>query len=133
MSTITPTPIASPTFQKFAVAIFSVLLVGFGGVGALALALHSDTPTAVKTAAVVAFGILVLGAVLKYAVPVLPTGWQGAAKVGVGIVVAVLVALVPFLTGGFDWATDLPLIAIAVVEALATQLGVTVRTNGETS
>lgn len=129
MTTITPTPISSPAFQKYAVAIFSVLLVGFGGVGALALALHAETPTIVKVAAVFAFGILVLGAVLKFAVPVLPTGWQGAAKVGVGILTAVLVALVPFLTGGFDWATDLPLIAIAVVEALATQLGVTVRTD----
>jgi hypothetical protein len=127
MTMVTPTPISSSTFQKYAVAIFSVLLTGFGGVTALTVALHASTPTIVKVSAVVAFGILLLGAVLRYAVPVVPARWQGAAKVSVGVVIAVAVAVVPFFTGGFNLATDLPLIGIAVLEALATQLGVTVR------
>jgi len=127
LTTITPTPIASGTFQTWAVAIFSFLTIGLGGLGALLFVLSQPSTFLAKVIAVITFAILVLGAVLSTIVKILPTGWQGRAKVGISLVAVVLVAVLPFVKGNFNPVTDIPLLGIALVNAITTQLGVAIR------
>jgi hypothetical protein len=77
------------------------------------------------------FGILVLGAVGTFIVKLVPSiAWQGALKTGIAVVTTILSALLPFvLPGGFDPSVSVPIIIVAVLNALSTELGVYVRVN----
>jgi hypothetical protein len=116
----------STIFQKYAAALlpFFVLVVG---------ASQTVFPKAgdpVDWNAVAQFVVLVLGAVVTYLVPLLGAKWQGAAKTGVAIVAAVISALLPFiLPGGFDPSVSVPVIIVAVLNVISTELGVQIRTS----
>lgn len=113
----------STIFQKYAAVLlpFFILVVG-----------ASQTvlkPGPIDWNAVVTYAVLVLGGVVTYLVKLLPGAWQGGLKTGVAIVTTILSALLPFvLPGGFDPNVNIPIIIVAVLNALATQLGVSIRT-----
>lgn len=69
---------------------------------------------------------LVVGAFVSIFVPLLEGPWAGGLKVGGAVVGAVIAAIVPFATGGWD-ANALVIVVLAALNALATQLGVSIR------
>lgn len=112
----------STIFQKYAAALLPFFILVVGG---LQPVFASDD---IDWRAVVQFALLVLGAVVTYIVPLLPGPWKGALKTGVQILVVILVALLQFLIpSGFDPAAGVQLIIVAVLQALAVELGVQIR------
>lgn len=112
----------STIFQKYAAALlpFFVLVVG-----ASQSVLKDPTNWVVN----LTFGILVLGAVATFIVRLVDARWQGALKTGISIATAVLSGLLPFvLPGGFDPSASVPVIIVAVLNVLATEFGVQIRT-----
>jgi hypothetical protein len=110
-------------FQKYAAALlpFFILVVG---------ASQTVLKAPIDWNATITFGIVVAGAVATFIVKLVPIKWQGALKTGVAILTAILSALLPFvLPGGFDPSVNWPIIIVAVLNALATELGVQVRTD----
>lgn len=117
----------STIFQKYAAALlpFFILVVG-----ASQTVLHFGADQAVDWNAIITFAIVVLGAVITFIVKLLPNAtWQGALKTGVAILTTILSALLPFvLPGGFDPDVNVPVIIVAVLNAIATEFGVQIRT-----
>ncbi|AVR56903.1 membrane protein [Microbacterium phage Triscuit] len=69
---------------------------------------------------------LFVGAVVTYYMKVLDAGWAAALKVGGAVLGAFIAAVIPFLTGG--WTPEsIAIVALAVINALATQFGVDMR------
>lgn len=111
----------STIFQKYAAALlpFFILVVG---------ASQTVLKDPVEWNAIVTFAILVLGAIISFIVPLAPTRWQGGVKTSVAIITTVLSAVLPFiLPGGFDPSVNVPIIIVAVLNALATEFGVQIR------
>jgi hypothetical protein len=114
----------SNVFQKYAAALlpFFVLVVG-----------ASQTVVKDPTNVVgdVTFGILVLGAVLTFIVKLVPSvRWQGILKTGIAVVTTIASALLPFLLpGGFVPDVQVPIVIVAVLNAIATEFGVQIRVN----
>jgi hypothetical protein len=69
---------------------------------------------------------LVVGAIVSVFVPLLQGPWAGGLKVGGAILGAIIAAVVPFAVGGWN-ADALVIVILAGLNALATQLGVSVR------
>ena len=108
------------TFQKYAAALlpFFILVVGASQTVLGSLTWQNGIP----------FAILVAGAVATYVVRILPGGWQGGAKTGIAIFTAIAASILPFLLpSGFDPSVNLPIIVVAILNALATELGVQIR------
>ena len=106
--------------NKYAVALLQVLLLF---VAALQAALTDGliTPTEYWQLA----GLFV-GAVVTYYVRILDSGWAGALKVAGAVLGALIAAVIPFLTTG--WTPEsVAIVALAVINALATQFGVDMR------
>lgn len=119
----------STIFQKYAAALlpFFILVIG------ASQTVLKEGP--VDWVAILTFAILVLGAVVTFIVKLLPSAtWQGALKTGIAILTTILSALLPFvLPGGFDPSVNVPIIIVAVLNALATEFGVQIRTTQVTS
>ena len=130
MTVSPPVPVPVSPFQTYAAAIFSAVVLIAGGLNSLLVTFGGAAPLHTKIAAAIVFGILTLGAVIAYGVKLLPARrWQGIVKTGVAIIAALASIAVPyFVNGTFNVATDLPLVAVAVVNALATEFGVQIRT-----
>jgi O-antigen/teichoic acid export membrane protein len=114
----------STIFQKYAAALlpFFILVVGASQT-VLKFGQEPDWN------AIITFAIVVLGAVLTFIVKLVAARWQGALKTGIAILTTILSALLPFvLPGGFDPAANVPVIIVAVLNALATEFGVQIRT-----
>ena len=109
-------------FQKYAAALlpFLVLVVG---------ASQTVLQDPLNWVSNVTFLILVFGAIVTYVVKLVPdVAWQGRVKTGVAIVTTILVAVLPFLIpSGFDPSATIPVLIIAILNALATELGVQIR------
>lgn len=118
----------STIFQKYAAALlpFFILVVG-----ASQTVLHFGADQPVDWNAIITFAIVVLGAIVTFIVKLLPSAkWQGALKTGVAILTTILSALLPFvLPGGFDPDVSVPIIIVAVLNAIATEFGVQIRTS----
>lgn len=106
--------------NKYMVALLQVLLLF---VAALQAALTDGliTPTEYWQLA----GLFV-GAVVTYYARILEQGWAAALKVGGAVLGALIAAVIPFLTSG--WTPEAAaIVALAVINALATQFGVDMR------
>lgn len=117
----------STIFQRFAAALlpFFILVIG---------ASQTVLNGPIDWNAIIVFGILVLGAIVTYILPLVNKKWQGALKTGVAIITVILSALLPFiLPGGFDPSVNVPVIIVAVLNAIATEFGVVIRTTPITS
>jgi hypothetical protein len=74
------------------------------------------------------FLILIAGLIVTYAVPLVKGRWAGALKTGAQLVAAVGMLVFPLISGGFE--TDaLIVFALALVNALLTEIGVQARTD----
>jgi hypothetical protein len=110
-------------FQKYAAALlpFAVLVIG-----ASQTVLHAGFNLQVD----IPFAVIVLGAILTFVVRLLPAGWQGGLKTGIAIVTTILSAALPFvLPGTVHLSASVPVVVVAILNALATELGVQIRTN----
>lgn len=117
----------STIFQKYAAALLPFFVLVFGA----SATVFPKAGEPVDWNATAQFVVLVLGAVVTYLVPLLSAKWQGAAKTGVAIAAAIVSALLPFvLPGGFDPSVSVPVIIVAVLNVLSTELGVQIRTGG---
>lgn len=72
---------------------------------------------------------LVVGAIVSVYVPLTKGAWAGALKVGGALAGALIAAVVPFLMEGWTPAAAV-IVTLAVLNALATQIGVNVRVDG---
>lgn len=109
-------------FKHYAAALlpFFILVIG-----ASQTVLHAGFNLQVD----IPFAVLVLGAIITFIVQLLPSGWQGALKTGVAIVTTILSALLPFvLPGTVHLSQSVPVVAIAILNAIATEFGVQIRT-----
>lgn len=129
---VTAAPLApfalSTIFQKYAAALLPFFIIVVGGLQPL---FASDD---IDWRAVTQFALLVLGAVVTFIVPLVPGPWKGALKTGVQVLVVILTALIQFLIpSGFDPAAGVQLIVVAVLQALAVELGVQIRSGPTTA
>jgi hypothetical protein len=110
-------------FSKYAAALlpFFVLVIG-----ASQTVLHAGFNLQVD----IPFAVVTLGAVLSFLVPLVNKAWQGGLKTGIAIATTLLSALLPFvLPGTVHLSASLPIVIVAVLNALATELGVYIRVN----
>lgn len=113
----------STIFQKYAAALLPFFILVIGASQTVFTGSGQDWN------AITNFAILVLGAVVTYVVPLLASKWQGGLKTGIAILTTILTAILPFvLTGGWDPNVNTPILLVAVLNALATEFGVQIRT-----
>lgn len=71
--------------------------------------------------------ILALGAIVTYLVPLLRGVWAGALKTGAAVVSALIAAGLPFWVDETISATQIAVVVLAALNALAVEVGVQVR------
>jgi hypothetical protein len=126
MSTTTTT---SPTLARYATAL---LPLAIGVLGILQAAQSASTGTLLDWQTITQILLLLVGTGVVYWLPILPSGWQGAAKTGAAVLFAVISAVVALVPDGHFTRTNVILVITAVVKAAATELGVFIRTDAET-
>jgi hypothetical protein len=120
MTTTETTAVISSPGTKYATALLSLTVL-------LVTSLTAALAGPITPTALIQLGLLFLGGVVTYVVPLLSGGWVGGLKVSIGVLAGVLAAVVPLLTGQ-PWTLQNTLIVLlAGVNALATQLGVAIR------
>lgn len=108
--------------QKYAPTLFSAAVTVFGGLQVLVSSGHGLVE-------ILQFLTLLVTTVTTYLVPLVDARWRGAWKTGLELVGVVVAAVLPFaIAHTLTWANAL-LIAVALVKALATHFGVTLRTD----
>ncbi|MFK4482578.1 hypothetical protein [Curtobacterium sp. AB7] len=95
--------------------------------GVLEAARAAGTSTLVDWQTLTQIGLLLAGTGVIYWLPLVHSRWQGAAKTGAAILFAVLSAVVAVAPDGHFTKANAILVLTAVVKAVATQLGVTIR------
>lgn len=113
-------PVLSSAGTKYASALLSLTVL-------LVTSITAALAGPVTLTVLIQLGLLFLGGVVTYIVPLLSGGWVGGLKVGIGVVAAALAAVVPLLTGAHWNLQNTLIVVLAVVNALATQLGVAIR------
>ena len=108
--------------QKYLAALLSIALV----VVTAFVAIPADqiTPTSVGQLAVLA-----LGAVVTFLVPLLQGPWAAGLKTGSAVLAAIILAALPFFTQGYITPTQIAIVVLAALNALAVQVGVDIRTD----
>lgn len=113
-------PVLSSAGAKYASALLSLTVL-------LITSITATLSGPINATVLIQLALLFLGGVVTYIVPLLSGGWVGGLKVGIGVIAAGLAAVVPLLTGA-PWTLQNTLVVLlAVVNALATQLGVAIR------
>jgi len=107
--------------QKYAAALLPAIVTLLG---ALQLAIANGIVDETEAGQLIA---LFAGVLITWVVPLVPGRWAGALKTGAAIVAAVATLIVPLLIG-FTWQ-GLLIFAIAALSALATEIGVQLRTD----
>ena len=107
--------------KKYLAALLPGIIILFGG---LQTALADERIDATEGSQLLA---LTAGVLLTYVVPVVDTRWRGMFKTGSAIFAAVATLIIPLLLG-FTWQS-LVIFALAALSALATEIGVRVRTD----
>ena len=110
-------PITQPASQRYATALLSLAVV-------LTTAFIALPDFGLIS--VFQFLVLALGAVITYAVPVLPAGWRGAFKTGAAVAAAVLTAVIPLVSETWN-AQTIAVVVLVGVNALANHLGDKIR------
>lgn len=107
--------------QKYAAALLPFLLFVVGAIQAV-------LPGGIALDEAWQLAALVAGAIATFFVPLVDGAWSGILKVGAALVAALATAIIPFVIPGGVWdGTALLVVVIAVLNALATQLGVSIR------
>lgn len=126
MTDLTPrhaAPVVATPFTQYAAALLPLAILLTTGLQAVLRAPGDWT-------VLIPFGVLVLGGVGAVVAKLSPGAWAGRAKVIVTVVAAIVASIMPFiLPGGFDPSVDVTIIVNAVLQTLAVQLGVDIRTS----
>jgi len=108
--------------QRYAPSVLSFLVLVFGGLAAAA-------QTGLDGVTLTQLAVLVITTGTTWLVPLLGDRWRGAAKTGLELVGVALTLAVPFIAAGtITWADGF-LVAVALVKAVGTELGVQIRTD----
>lgn len=113
--------------NKYIVALLQIAIVG--------LTAFTVIPTEeLNPTSLTQLGIMVGGAVVTYLVPLLQSDnplVAGLVKTGVAVITAIATALIPYFSTGTLTLTQWGIVALAAVNALATQVGVDIRKDTE--
>lgn len=107
-------------FRKYAAALLPAIIVLLG---ALQTGLADGRIDETEGGQLLA---LVAGVGVTYCVPIVHGWWAGALKTGFAVLAAIATLIIPFITG-FSWQA-LVIIALAALQAIATEIGVNART-----
>lgn len=110
------------TLNPFASALMQFALLALGAFVLIPATSYGDPVTWLQ------FGALVAGAVASVWVPLAPVAWRAAFKTGVVVVAGALSAAIPLIVDGRFPVESVPLLALAVLQVLATETGVQIRT-----
>lgn len=108
--------------QKYSPAIFTFAVLVLGGLQGLL-----DAP--ITTVILLQFTALIVGTALTVLFPLAKGRWAGAFKVGAEVLLTAIALVIPFALAGHITRAQVVLVVIGVVKALATQVGVTIRTD----
>lgn len=110
--------------QKYFAALLSIALV----IVTAFVAIPADqiTPTSVGQLAVLA-----LGAIVTFLVPLLQGPWAAGLKTGSAVLAAIILAALPFFTQGYITPTQVGIVVLAALNALAVQVGVDIRKDAQ--
>ena len=106
--------------NKYAAALLSIAIVILTAF--VALPAEQVTP-----AAIVQLALLGIGAIVTYLVPLATGRWTGILKTGAAIVAAILTAVLPFVLTGHITSTQIVIVVLAALNALAVEVGVQLR------
>lgn len=109
--------------QKYSAALLNVAVVL---VTAVATTLHGS----VTATGLVQLALIAAGAVGTFLVPLASGKWAGLFKTGVAVIAAILTAVLPLITQGHLTAANVATVILAGLSALATEIGVQIRTTG---
>lgn len=112
-------------FKKYAAILIPAFVIIVGGIQAL-----EAEPT---WTGVITFILLLLSAALTFGVKLVDAKWAGILKTGIPIIATILAVILPFVTQGTFTIHNIPLVLIAVLQAIGTELGVYIRTDDETT
>jgi len=107
----------------------TLLPLAVGVLGILQAAQAAGTGTLIDWQTLTQIGLLLLGTGVVFWLPLVDARWHGAAKTGSSIGFAVISALVAVLPDGHLTKANAILVITAVVKAVATELGVQIRTD----
>ncbi|PCN48031.1 hypothetical protein Csp2054_09155 [Curtobacterium sp. 'Ferrero'] len=107
----------------------ALLPLAVGVLGILQAAQAAGTGTLLDWQTLTQIGLLLLGTGVVYWLPLVDKRWQGAAKTGSAIGFAVLSAAVAVVPDGHFTKANAILVITAIVKAVATELGVQIRTD----
>lgn len=106
--------------NRYAAALLSILVT-------LVAAFAAIPADQFDATAAVQLGILAAGAVTTFFVPLVDGKWKGLLKTGAAVAAALLTAVVPLLSGAGLDATNLAVVVLAGLNALAVEVGVQIR------
>lgn len=107
----------------------TLLPLAIGVLGILQAAQAAGRSTLLDWQTITQIALLLVGTGVIYWLPLVDTRWQGAAKTGAAIGFAVISAVVALVPDGHFTKANAVLVITAVVKAVATELGVQIRTD----
>jgi peptidoglycan/LPS O-acetylase OafA/YrhL len=113
-------------FSRYATTL---LPLAVGVLGILQASQAAGTGTVLDWQTLTQIGLLLLGTGVVFWLPLVDARWHGAAKTGSSIGFAILSALVAVIPDGHFTKANAILVITAVVKAVATELGVQIRTD----
>lgn len=112
--------------QKYAAALLQVAIIAIGA--------FSVIPEAeLSWVSLAQIAVLVAGAGITYIVPLVDGKWQGALKTGLSAGAALVTAAIPFMVNGSITPTQAAVVALAALNAIASEIGVAMRTENYTA
>lgn len=113
------------TLKTFSAALLSFALVIVGAIVTIPTG-HFDWKAGIQLA------ILGITTAATLLLPLVPSAkWQGILKTGVPILLAILNGLTPLIVGGVYNHATVGLIALNALQAVASEVGVSIRTTSE--
>lgn len=107
----------------------TLLPLAIGVLGILQAAQAAGRSTLLDWQTITQIALLLVGTGVIYWLPLVDTRWKGAAKTGAAIGFAVISAVVALVPDGHFTKANAILVITAIVKAVATELGVQIRTD----
>ncbi|SBN64466.1 hypothetical protein GA0004736_3426 [Curtobacterium sp. 9128] len=107
----------------------TLLPLAVGVLGILQAAQAAGETTLIDWQTITQIALLLVGTGVVYWLPLVNAKWQGAAKTGAAVGFAVLSAVVALVPDGHFTKANAILVITAIVKAVATELGVQIRTD----
>lgn len=104
--------------QKYGVGIFSFVIAVLTAVQLMSSYTLVD---------ILQLAVIIVTAVTSFLLPLLDAGWRGALKTGFDVLGVALLLVIPYALTGHITGAQIVLVAVGVIKALATELGVYIR------